>query len=85
MAILARISSYENFELYEETVNKINETLGGWSEYYEQNDTNNDIVDSIAILVINAEAGVDVRTLASLAFSIENRNAITLLSYIVFK
>lgn len=59
--------------------------LSNWMEYYDRNETNDDIVDSITILVINSDITIDYRTLANLAFAIENRNAITLLSYILFK
>ena len=59
--------------------------LSNWIEYYDRNETNDDIVDSITILVINSDIAIDYRMLANLAFAIENRNAITLLSYILFK
>ena len=59
--------------------------LSGWIEYYERNDTNDDIIDSVTVLVINLGMEVDYRTLANLAFAIENKNAITLMSYILFK
>lgn len=59
--------------------------LSNWMEYYDRSETNDDIVDSMTILVINSDITIDYRTLANLAFAIENRNAITLLSYILFK
>ena len=66
-------------------VAKINEMLSSWIDYYERNDANDDIVDSVTILTINLDIAVDYRTLANLAFAIENRNAITLLNFILFK
>ena len=85
LAIMARISNQENFQIRDIVQNKINEMLSGWAECYERNETNDDIIDSVTILVINADIAVDYRMLAILALAIENRNAITLLNYILFK